>query len=600
MRPRAGPGRKTAESSCTGADPLGPGHRQQGARNGMIGGSLSAPASPSDDPAPTLAGDVVAGYAGVALRLHGDGSLAGANERGHGLAALMARGLVPGITNLVQRARTQGGAVTDTVEISTGPGAQVLMVTVLPLADGGQMVLGHDATLERNLRTALVESRQRYKDLVEASNDFAWEVGTDGAFTFVSPRGALGFAASDLVGQAPQDLLLDPELENQPNPFLAHRPMDEVEVWVRRADGEPACILTTAIPLSDAAGQWRGTRGVARDVTNDRERDAALNRSQHREQLLTYIVRTVRNEVDPRDMLRAAAVSVSSAMGADVCQIFHRDDKHRFREAATYGTLAESVPVWSVVDGLSFGGDSLEMTFGDWRVLANTSIYRHQTNGALLLWRTAGRLTWTDEERTLVSDVANQIGIILEQIHNHERILHLTRTDPLTELLNRRAFLQEVTRRHRRLSHDNQSAALMYVDLDNFKLVNDTHGHQRGDEALLALRDLLVRHTRPTDLVARLGGDEFGVWLERISKEDATRKAERLLEMVAPLDAYSGAPDRPLTVSIGLAYHDPERPHPLKTLMARADQALHDAKHHGHAALRIARPAETWEVEEPQ
>jgi hypothetical protein len=70
-------------------------------------------------------------------------------------------------------------------------------------------VLARREALDRNLREALVDSRRRYKDLVEVSSDFAWEIGADGAFVFVSPGGALGWQASDLVGQRPQDFLVD-------------------------------------------------------------------------------------------------------------------------------------------------------------------------------------------------------------------------------------------------------------------------------------------------------------------------------------------------------------------------------------------------------
>ena len=78
-----------------------------------------------------------------------------------------------------------------------------LEMTALPLADGAVLLLGRDATLDHNLRGALVDLRQRYKDLVEISSDFAWETGGRGTFVFVSPQGALGWRADELeIGRA--------------------------------------------------------------------------------------------------------------------------------------------------------------------------------------------------------------------------------------------------------------------------------------------------------------------------------------------------------------------------------------------------------------
>ena len=293
-----------------------------------------------------------------------------------------------------------------------------------------------------------------------------------------------------------------------------------------------------------------------------------------------------------RDMLRAAAQSVANALGADLCQIFRRADNGTFQEAVSHGAAQEEVPAPSVMESLSLGAESLETTLGDWRVMAHTAVYRHAVNGALLLWRGADRVTWTEDERILGSDVANQLGIVLEQIANHERILHLSRTDGLTELLNRRAFLAEIERRFQRLTRDGRSAALLYVDLDNFKLVNDVHGHQRGDEALLTLRDILLKNTRPTDMVARLGGDEFAVWLENADGEVAEKRARHLLQAASPLTAFSGAPDRLLHVSIGAAVVDPARDEDLHSLMGRADQAMYQAKHQGKAAYILSSPEE--------
>jgi len=138
---------------------------------------------------------------------------------------------------------------------------------------------------------------------------------------------------------------------------------------------------------------------------------------------------------------------------------------------------------------------------------------------------------WENDHLILISDIANQLGIANEQISNHERIVALSRTDSMIGLLNRRAFYEEdLPRRISRLERTRETAALFFVDMDNFKLVNDIHGHQAGDDAILFLRDLLMEMSRPGDVIARLGGDEFAMWLDGISPEVSEKRASRLIE----------------------------------------------------------------------
>ena len=159
-------------------------------------------------------------------------------------------------------------------------------------------------------------------------------------------------------------------------------------------------------------------------------------------------------------------------------------------------------------------------------------------------------MPYDEDDRILLSDLSAQVGIAIEQISNHEHILALSRTDALTGLYNRRAFIEELERRTQRLRHDGRGAALMYVDLDNFKMVNDLFGHKRGDEALFEVKRMLQAATRPSDLVARLGGDEFAVWMDGVDEDVATAKAKLLLENSSGLESFSSGIGRTLSMSI--------------------------------------------------
>jgi diguanylate cyclase (GGDEF)-like protein/PAS domain S-box-containing protein len=540
---------------------------------------------------------VLTGHPGPALVTDSDGCPHRINARGEAVAALLREGRGRAIVELIDAAARHGGPVagdiTMPVPSPSGSGETVLSTTVVPLAgEGRYLVLGRDLSLDRNLRDALIDSRQRYKDLVEVSSDFAWEVGVDGAFVFVSPGGGLGFDADDLVGSRPEAFFPSLEDDDEVSPFTARAPINQEELWLRCADGREICVEVSCLPTFDQDGDYRGTRGVCRDVTGHRNRDQALNRAFVRERLLHRIVTSIRDELEPADMLTTAASTIARALGAEACRIYRLDGEGRTIRAAEYGTVVHSESLDSLVAELDAAAEPVAVAIGEAAVLAAPTSYRRQVNGALVMVRAGDRGGWSDEDRTLVGDVATQLGIANQQLVNHERIVRLSRTDALTGLFNRRAFFEEeVPRRIRRLEADGTKAALIYVDLDNFKMVNDVHGHQRGDDALLRLRDLLLEQTRPGDAIARLGGDEFALWLDGMNERVASARARKILTASQVLEGFSGSAERPLGVSLGVAVFDPASGETLSDLLARADAAMYGVKHGGKGDFAIAPPA---------
>ena len=531
----------------------------------------------------------LADYPGAAILLRPDGSVIEANAKGASLQVLLERDAAPEISTLIRRAADSGELAVGTVVLPGSKGEIIQEVTVVPDAFVcGLLVLARDLTMERNLRSALVESRQRYKDLVEVSSDFAWEVGSEHLFTFVSLEGALGYGADELVGVRPEEFVIDAD-DYSPLPFVSDRPLDKVELWMRRKDGSIACMILSCVPLIAKDGEWRGARGVARDVTRDREREAALTRARNREQLLNYIVSTIRDELEPHNMLEAAATATARALVAAGCRIYRRTEDDEFVRAAEFGNIEGLDDLDGLLSGLEV--DAQEIQVGTWQVLVTATHYRQSVNGVIAIWRLQDQGPWGDENHLLIGDVANQLGIANEQIINHERILNLSRTDAMTGLLNRRAFFEvELPRRVERLERTGEKASLFYLDMDNFKMVNDVHGHQRGDEAILFLRDMLMVHSRPGDAIVRMGGDEFAMWLDGMEEKVTIKRAETLIESSKDLGKFSGHADHPLGLSIGVALYDPSHGEELSALLARADEAMYAVKKAGKGGFKMAAP----------
>ncbi|NQV93436.1 GGDEF domain-containing protein [Candidatus Kaiserbacteria bacterium] len=157
--------------------------------------------------------------------------------------------------------------------------------------------------------------------------------------------------------------------------------------------------------------------------------------------------------------------------------------------------------------------------------------------------------------------------------------------DDLTGLVLRRIFRISVGRELLRLEHDNiKTGAMLMVDIDHFKEVNDTCGHDVGDEVLVEVAKVLTKTFRPGDMVSRHGGEEFCVWLPDIQKNEVRVVADRVLKVVQ--NNTSGSLPG-VTISIGIALVE-DHGHELDHLITVADKALYVSKDNGRNQLTVA------------
>ena len=171
----------------------------------------------------------------------------------------------------------------------------------------------------------------------------------------------------------------------------------------------------------------------------------------------------------------------------------------------------------------------------------------------------------------------------------HERLKKIARLDALTGLFNRATFFEELGWRLQHLRRHGRPGALMYIDLDNFKAVNDTGGHQQGDLVLRELANRLLNGSRAGDMVARLGGDEFAVWLEDTDTEGAKSKLENMMEIGAALNAEFGVAGKPLGLSIGVVIATQDGVENMQQLLEQADEAMYAAKKSGKGRAAFAK-----------
>jgi diguanylate cyclase (GGDEF)-like protein len=162
----------------------------------------------------------------------------------------------------------------------------------------------------------------------------------------------------------------------------------------------------------------------------------------------------------------------------------------------------------------------------------------------------------------------------------------LAETDPLTETYNRRALAEKLMQELERANRYNTMLACLMVDVDNFKLINDAHGHMVGDGVLRQLGAILRREQRTVDVVARYGGEEFVVLLPETARSGARIFAERILKKVATQDFGDAEPAVHVTISVGIACYPDERVTDGESLLQLADQNLYKAKLDGRNRYR--------------
>jgi len=186
------------------------------------------------------------------------------------------------------------------------------------------------------------------------------------------------------------------------------------------------------------------------------------------------------------------------------------------------------------------------------------------------------------EEMTILHAAGNILSTAMERLRDEDRMRHDALHDPLTGLANRTLLYDRLHHALAQAEREHGETGVLFVDLDNFKQINDLHGHRVGDELLSELGARLQTAVRPADTVARIGGDEFVVVCEHADEPGALALADRL-EAAIGVPVSAGGTEHRLSASIGIAIgHDD-----AETLIREADAAVYRAKAAGGACVEV-------------
>lgn len=196
------------------------------------------------------------------------------------------------------------------------------------------------------------------------------------------------------------------------------------------------------------------------------------------------------------------------------------------------------------------------------------------------------------------SELLARVRVGSRVVQYQQHLEYQTHIDPLTGLFNRRAFEKKLDEEFERAKRYHHHLSLLILDIDNFKLINDTYGHHGGDAALIKISETLREKTRQSDFPSRYGGEEFVLVLPETEQDSALQVATKIHDAIR--SCTFGAPNQPfrLTVSIGLSSTSTRSYTEWPKMLKDADQALYFAKNSGKDRIEVCAPENTTNLDQ--
>ena len=308
-------------------------------------------------------------------------------------------------------------------------------------------------------------------------------------------------------------------------------------------------------------------------------------------------------------LLERVARDVATAVDADRVAAYALDVGRREVFAASVSASASTCPGAAPLEPLGFEAlwaGSLGQALRERRTvsgpggvdaaLAVPLLFEDKPLGGLTLCKHRGAPDFDSDDRQLLEAIANQVAVAVEQRHLLDRLEHQAYHDTLTGLPNRLLFEDRLAQAVARSGRSGQPFALLFVDLDEFKHVNDTFGHHVGDGLLRQVAARLGGCLRQGDTLARMGGDEFALVLTDLGSADGVRVAQRYLELFKHPFCTEGH-ELFVTASIGACIY-PKDGTDASVLLQHSDSAMYNAKTHGKNAVRGFTPELTQQARE--
>jgi diguanylate cyclase (GGDEF)-like protein/PAS domain S-box-containing protein len=438
----------------------------------------------------------------------------------------------------------------------------------VPIAIQG---IARDVTERKQTQEELKIREEQYRDLFENANDLIYTHDLQGNFTSLNRAGEIitGYARDEALRMNISNIVAPAFLEAARamtmRKIKGEAPTTyELEIIAKQGH-RVSLELSTRLIMQD--GRPVGVQGIGRDITARKLTEEALKASERQYRMLSEGLIHQVWTAQPNGRLDYVNRRTVDYFGRSVEDLIGNG----WQDVVHPGDLQNCLDVW--MTSLRTGED-YEVEF---RLRRHDGEYR---------WHVARAAPGIDAEGKVIKWFGTSTDIHLEKMAE-EKLNHYAKHDPLTNLPNRAEFMNHLRQAiERSTGNDYARFAVLFLDLDRFKVVNDSLGHSIGDKLLVALAERLSSCVRPGDVVARLGGDEFTILLNRTGPiEDVARVAERLQQRLSQpfkLDNYEVF----TTASIGVIMSDDVHRNP-EDFLRDADAAMYRAKESGKARYEI-------------
>ncbi|RWB71621.1 EAL domain-containing protein [Mesorhizobium sp.] len=484
-----------------------------------------------------------------------------------------------------------------------------------PMPDGGWVATHEDIT-ELIASRQFADERISLQALIDWVPDYLWIKSADGRFVVANKALATDSGrekTSDMIGLSDFDLHA-PEMarsfhDSEQRILRSGEPMIDEEEFVVDASGAGKWVSSTKVPLRNSDGETLGLLGIAHDITARKRADVLRDGQAH-------ILEMIATGAPLEDVLDKLMLLVESQLHAIFGSVLLLDKSGRLRhgsapslakdytsaidgsaigpKAGSCGTAAyrrEPVFVTDITqDPLWEGYRHLVAPYG-YRSCWSTPILSHQgaVLGVFAMYSMTAREP-TAAERKLIEFTTHIAGIAIERKLSVEQIHFMANHDALTGLPNRALLEDRLSQSILYAQRYGRWITILFIDLDNFKLVNDTLGHNAGDELLKTVASRMVQCVTLSDTVVRLGGDEFVVVLsDQPTNLDHASEMVRRIQVAIAAPIQLGGHRLRTTASIGVANY-PKDGTSLDALLANADAAMYSAKEFGRDNFQFYAP----------
>jgi len=444
------------------------------------------------------------------------------------------------------------------------------------LVDGKlQAIVGNllDISLRKWMQQALTESEEKYRSLIETTPDLIFAVDRHGMFTFANQRfeEALGYPPADLIGK-PFTCIIPPEcvpmiIDNFKRGVRGEViPPYEVELVGR--EGQRVIIeFLTSTYWDGATGRAKGRFGIGRNVTDRKQAQDALKSSEERYRTIIENIGDGYYEVDLKGDIRFVNDACRSITGQYLDKIIGTNFRTFF-----------------------FPEDIKDI----FQMFSTTFVTGEPKRGMVKrLKRTDGKDQYVEISVSVKRDGKGKptgfMGIlhdVTERTKSEETIQWMAYHDGLTGLPNRILFRDRLGVAIAQAKRNGEQVAVMMLDLDGFKEINDTYGHDAGDSLLCSFAERIKKRLREGDTFARTGGDEFMIIMPRIRHSDDPAMLGEIIVEALKYPTASGVEALKCSASIGIALY-PRDGHDFDTLVKNADTAMYKAKARGGNAYEV-------------